>query len=54
MGYARPHEMELSRGESTDGLPATVYDVRMSGALVKVELRDEGSGEAEAAPRLCR
>ncbi|HXW06984.1 MAG TPA: sulfate/molybdate ABC transporter ATP-binding protein [Vicinamibacterales bacterium] len=40
VGYARPHELELSRDDAADGLPATVRDVRMSGALVKVELVD--------------
>jgi sulfate transport system ATP-binding protein len=40
MGYARPHELELSRNDTGDGLWATVRDVRVSGALVKIELVD--------------
>ncbi len=43
IGYARPYELELSRNGRVDGLPATVRDVRISGALVKVELL-EASG----------
>jgi sulfate transport system ATP-binding protein len=39
-GYARPHELEISRTDSGDGLWATVRDVRISGALVKIELSD--------------
>lgn len=38
VGYARPHELELSRNGTADGLPATVREVRVSGALVKIEL----------------
>jgi sulfate transport system ATP-binding protein len=41
VGYARPHELELDSSSSEGGLPATVRDVRVSGALVKVELVDE-------------
>jgi len=40
VAYARPHELELSRQDAIDGLPATVRDVRISGALVKIELVD--------------
>jgi sulfate/thiosulfate transport system ATP-binding protein len=38
VAYARPHELELSRRDAADGLPARVRDVRLSGALVKIEL----------------
>jgi sulfate transport system ATP-binding protein len=44
VGYARPHELELSRSDTGDGLWATVRDVRISGALVKIELVDESDG----------
>jgi sulfate transport system ATP-binding protein len=37
-GYARPHELEISRADEGGGLWATVTDVRMSGALVKLEV----------------
>ena len=40
VGYARPHELELSRTDTGDGLWATVRDVRVYGALVKMELVD--------------
>src|SRR5687767_390541 len=39
-GYSRPHELELSRGEEGGGLWATVSDVRMAGAVVKIEVVD--------------
>ena len=39
-GYARPHELEISRVEEGGGLWATVSDVRMAGALVKIEVND--------------
>jgi sulfate transport system ATP-binding protein len=39
-GYARPHELDLSRTEEGGGLWATVTDVRLAGAAVKVELDD--------------
>src|SRR5688572_2580165 len=42
VGYARPHELELSRNDTGDGLWAMVRDVRLSGALVKIELVDGG------------
>jgi sulfate transport system ATP-binding protein len=45
VGYARPHELELGRDDSGGGLWAVVRDVRISGALVKVELVDP-SGDA--------
>ncbi len=44
VGYARPHELDLSRHEDGGGLWATVADVRPTGALVKIEMRD-ASGE---------
>jgi sulfate/thiosulfate transport system ATP-binding protein len=44
VGYARPHELELSRNGTAEGLPATVRDVRVSGALVKIELVDGSEG----------
>ena len=31
-GYARPHELDISRHDEGGGLWATVKDVRMSGA----------------------
>ena len=42
MGYSRPHELEISRIEKGGGLWATVNDVRVSGALAKMELSDAG------------
>jgi sulfate transport system ATP-binding protein len=39
-GYARPHELEISREEDGGGLWATVGDVRLSGAVVKIEVND--------------
>jgi sulfate transport system ATP-binding protein len=40
VGYSRPHELEVGLTEDTGGLWATVRDVRVSGALVKMELTD--------------
>ena len=40
-GYARPHELEVSREDEGGGLWATVTDVRLAGAVVKVEVIDE-------------
>jgi sulfate transport system ATP-binding protein len=40
-GYARPHELDLSRTEEGGGLWATVTDVRLAGAAVKLELDDD-------------
>jgi sulfate transport system ATP-binding protein len=40
-GYARPHELEISRTGEGGGLRATVVDVRVSGAVVKMEVNDE-------------
>jgi len=39
-GYARPHELEVSRTEEGGGLWTTVTDVRAVGALVKMEVED--------------
>jgi sulfate transport system ATP-binding protein len=39
-GYARPHELELGREEDGGGLWTTVSDVRVSGAVVKIEVKD--------------
>jgi sulfate/thiosulfate transport system ATP-binding protein len=44
VGYARPHELELSRNGADAGLFATVRDVRIAGALAKVELVDASEG----------
>jgi sulfate/thiosulfate transport system ATP-binding protein len=44
VGYARPHELRLSRHGTGKGWPATIRDVRLSGALVKVELADVNDG----------
>jgi sulfate transport system ATP-binding protein len=41
-GYSRPHEVELSRTDKGGGLWATVTDVRIVGAVVKIEVADEG------------
>ena len=40
-GYSRPHELALSRTDEGGGLWAVVTDVRMSGAIVKVEVLDD-------------
>src|SRR4051812_1295297 len=39
-GYARPHELEISRTDEGGGMWTTVTDVRAVGALVKVEVED--------------
>jgi sulfate transport system ATP-binding protein len=39
-GYSRPHELEITRTEDGGGLWATVGDVRVAGALVKIEVND--------------
>jgi sulfate transport system ATP-binding protein len=36
-GYARPHELDISRTGVGGGLWATVTDVRLAGAAVKIE-----------------
>jgi len=40
-GYSRPHELAVSRADEGGGLWATVTDVRVSGAVVKMEVMDE-------------
>ena len=42
-GYARPHDLEISRSDDGGGLWATVSDVRAVGALVKIEVNDADS-----------
>ena len=39
-GYARPHELDISRTDIGGGLWATVSDVRAAGAVVKIEVGD--------------
>jgi len=39
-GYARPHDLEVSRTDEGGGLWASVTDVRAVGALVKMEVED--------------
>src|SRR5687767_5992386 len=42
-GYSRPHELDISRTDEGGGLWATVTDVRLSGAVVKIEVNgDDG------------
>jgi sulfate transport system ATP-binding protein len=41
-GYARPHELDISRTDEGGGLWAIVSDVRLTGALVKIEVVDDG------------
>ena len=41
-GYSRPHELEITRTDDEGGgLWATVTDVRMAGAVVKMEVIDD-------------
>jgi sulfate transport system ATP-binding protein len=40
-GYSRPHELDVSRQDEGGGLWATVTDVRMVGAVVKIEVADD-------------
>jgi sulfate transport system ATP-binding protein len=42
--YARPHELVLSREASAGAAPSVVRDVRMAGALVKLELFNDRDG----------
>ncbi len=37
-GYSRPHELDISRADEGGGLWTTVTDVRMVGAVVKIEV----------------
>ena len=39
-GYARPHDLDLTREDAGGGLWAIVSDVRTAGAVVKIELSD--------------
>jgi sulfate transport system ATP-binding protein len=39
-GYARPHELDISRHDDGGGLWATVTDARAAGAVVKIEVAD--------------
>ena len=39
-GYARPHELDVTRTEDGGGLWTTVTDVRATGAVVKIEVID--------------
>src|SRR5688572_22746576 len=39
-GYSRPHELEISRSDEGGGLWATVSDVRMVGASMKIEVTE--------------
>ena len=41
-GYSRPHELEIYRSDEGGGLWATVSDVRVAGAIVKIEVVDDG------------
>ena len=40
-GYARPHELDITREEDGGGLWAVITDVRAAGAVVKIEAGDE-------------
>jgi sulfate/thiosulfate transport system ATP-binding protein len=40
-GYSRPHEIDVSRDDDGDGLWTTVTDVRLAGAVVKIEVQDD-------------
>jgi sulfate transport system ATP-binding protein len=40
-GYARPHELDITRADEGGGLWTTVNDVRASGAVVKIEAADD-------------
>ncbi|HET7695944.1 MAG TPA: TOBE-like domain-containing protein [Vicinamibacterales bacterium] len=42
VGYTRPHELELSATDTGDGVWTIVRDIRLAGALVKMELADGG------------
>ena len=44
VGYARPHELEVTATDTGDGLWTIVRDVRLAGALVKIELVDATNG----------
>ena len=40
-GYARPHELDLSRTELSGGLWAVVSNVTQAGSVARIELSDE-------------
>ena len=40
-GYARPHELDVTRSDTGGGLWTTVSDVRVAGAIVKMEVVGE-------------
>jgi sulfate transport system ATP-binding protein len=40
-GYARPHELDITREDDGGGMWAVVSDVRAAGALVKIEAGDD-------------
>jgi sulfate transport system ATP-binding protein len=48
VGYARPHELEIGRDDTGDGMWAEVRDVRSVGALVKLELVDRSGALIQA------
>jgi sulfate transport system ATP-binding protein len=43
-GYSRPHELDVGRTDEGGGLWTTVTDVRLAGALVKIEVNDDDGG----------
>ncbi len=43
LGYVRPHDIDLHRGDTTQGPTATVEQVRALGPLVRIELLIDGS-----------
>ena len=48
LAYVRPHDMDILRANDTNtaaGLPATVHDIRIIGALVRVELLTQARNE---------
>ncbi len=47
--YARPHELSVSCERTAGSLPSTVRDVRIAGALVKIELANETDGLIQVA-----
>ena len=40
-GYARPHELDVARTDSGDGLWAILETANLAGAIVKLELLDD-------------
>jgi sulfate transport system ATP-binding protein len=45
VGYARAHEVEISRTEDGGGLWAIVREVKVSGALARIEVADNDGGD---------